>query len=279
MFAGVAAFHFKVQSISWLHDHFIALAFSAIVYSFLLAVYLYATSFMGKRVLADGGNTGSAIYDFFIGRELNPRLGAFDWKFFCELRPGLVGWAVLNAAFAVKQYELTGAVSPSMILVNLFQFYYVFDAMLNESSILTTMDITTDGFGFMLAFGDLAWVPFMYSLQCRYLVYHSPSLPVPALVGIFALHTLGLWIFRGANSQKDTFRSKPTDPSVAGLSYIQTEVGTRLLTAGWWGKSRHINYFGDWCMGVSWCLPCGASTSLVPVARVYTAVVEHCSPR
>jgi hypothetical protein len=34
------------------------------------------------------------------------------------------------------------------------------------------MDITTDGFGFMLAFGDLAWVPFTYSLQARVLVDH-----------------------------------------------------------------------------------------------------------
>lgn len=34
-----------------------------------------------------------------------------------------------------------------------------------HQAILTTMDITTDGFGFMLVFGDLAWVPFTYSLQ------------------------------------------------------------------------------------------------------------------
>lgn len=27
-----------------------------------------------------------------MGRELNPRTGKFDWKFFCELRPGLIGW-------------------------------------------------------------------------------------------------------------------------------------------------------------------------------------------
>lgn len=39
------------------------------------------------------GFTGNVLYDFFIGRELNPRLGAsFDIKEFCELRPGLVGW-------------------------------------------------------------------------------------------------------------------------------------------------------------------------------------------
>ena len=39
-------------------------------------------------MLAKGGDTGNAVYDFFIGRELNPRWGAFDWKSFCELRPG-----------------------------------------------------------------------------------------------------------------------------------------------------------------------------------------------
>merc|ERR1740115_662702 len=48
------------------------------------------------------------------------------------------------------------------MLVNLFQLTYVVDALWNEAAILTTMDITTDGFGFMLAFGDLAWVPFTY---------------------------------------------------------------------------------------------------------------------
>lgn len=32
------------------------------------------------------------------------------------------------------------------------------------------MDIVHDGFGFMLAFGDLAWVPFLYCLQPRYLL-------------------------------------------------------------------------------------------------------------
>ena len=45
------------------------------------------------------------------------------------------------------------------------QGFYVWDALYNEKSILTTMDITTDGFGYMLAFGDLAWVPFIYSFQ------------------------------------------------------------------------------------------------------------------
>ena len=41
----------------------------------------------------------------------------------------------------------------------------MWDALYMEKAILTTMDITTDGFGYMLAFGDLSWVPFIYSLQ------------------------------------------------------------------------------------------------------------------
>lgn len=43
------------------------------------------------------------------------------------------------------------------------------------------MDIVHDGFGFMLAFGDLTWVPFTYSLQANFLVVHPHSLgPVGA---------------------------------------------------------------------------------------------------
>lgn len=44
------------------------------------------------------------------------------------------------------------------------------DALWNEQAILSTMDITSDGFGYMLAFGDLAWVPFGFSTAARYLV-------------------------------------------------------------------------------------------------------------
>ena len=65
-----------------------------------------------------------------------------------------------------------------------------------EKAILTTMDITTDGFGYMLAFGDLAWVPFIYSLQARYLVDYDPHLSLPSLAFILTIHCVGFYIFR-----------------------------------------------------------------------------------
>lgn len=69
------------------------------------------------------------------------------------------------------------------------------------------MDITTDGFGFMLAVGDLAWVPFVYSLQPRFLVFRQKELGLAATAAIFAVNGLGYWIFRSANGQKNDFRN------------------------------------------------------------------------
>lgn len=51
------------------------------------------------------------------------------------------------------------------------------------------MDINFEGFGFMLAFGDIVWVPFLYSLQARYLVDHPVDLPLWATIGILVLQS------------------------------------------------------------------------------------------
>jgi len=245
----------------------------SIVFSFILSTYLYAKSFAPGALLAKGGNTGNVIYDYFIGRELNPRWGSFDWKCFCELRPGLIGWAVLNFGMAAKQYELHGHVSAPMALVCLFQGFYVWDSLMMERAILTTMDITTDGFGFMLAFGDLSWVPFIYSLQARYLVDHDPGLSALALAAITLLNFAGYTIFRMANSEKDAFRRDPKSPAVAHLKFINTKRGTRLLVSGWWGMARKINYTGDWMMGLAWCALTGCGTVVTYFYAIYFAVL------
>lgn len=57
---------------------------------------------------------------------------------------------------------------------------YVADSLWFEPAILTTMDITTEGFGFMLAFGDLVWVPFTYCLQPLYILHHPQVCMAPS---------------------------------------------------------------------------------------------------
>lgn len=112
------------------------------------------------------------------------------------------------------------------------------------------MDIVHEGFGYMLAFGNLVWVPFVYSLQAFYLVNHPNELSWPLALAIIALNSkrvslssgdllnvlvqshsvithvpvvkldfciaaVGYIIFRAANSQKNAFRRDPHDPKLA----------------------------------------------------------------
>ena len=169
-----------------------------------------------------------------MGRELNPSIGSFDIKTFNELRPGLILWMLLDISCACEQWcRLGGRITPSMALVVAFHSIYVVDALYNEvstfaissstarlscpdehpclplsaqSAIFTTMDVTTDGFGYMLSFGDLAWVPFTYSLQARYLAFHPTELSLPTLGAIVAMEAAGYYIFRTSNGEKNEFR-------------------------------------------------------------------------
>ena len=72
---------------------------------------------------------GNHIYDFFIGRELNPRVGPLDIKFFFEMRPGLIGWVVIDWIMVVKAFQDSGEFPPGLTLVTLFQTLYVADAL------------------------------------------------------------------------------------------------------------------------------------------------------
>lgn len=69
------------------------------------------------------------------------------------------------------------------------------------------MDITTDGFGFMLAIADFAFIPFTYSLQARYLVFTEVRWgPVKSGI-LFSMNLLGYYIFRVSNGEKNEFRN------------------------------------------------------------------------
>jgi protein-S-isoprenylcysteine O-methyltransferase Ste14 len=241
-----------ILSPSVLYDQFGPLLTTVNLFTFALALYLY---WLGKASPESERISGNVIYDFFMGTALNPRIGSFDLKLFCEARPGLIGWVLIDLSLAAKQYQLHHTVTVPMILVCAFHFLYVADYYFNEEAVLTTWDIKYENFGWMLCWGDLVWVPFTYTLQALYLVNHTHQLPLWGIVGIVALNLTGYLIFRRTNIQKHRFRKDPTRP-VWGRQpeYITTPRGV-LLVSGWWGIARHINYFGDLLMGLAWCLP------------------------
>lgn len=271
---GMAALHFTgLLPLTFLVDQIGALISVITIFSYVFSACMY---WLGKR--NDPRLSDSTIRNFFMGAGHNPRLSKdalFDFKLFCEARPGLILWVVLNAAFAAAQYEAHGFVSVAMILVNVFQLIYIADYFINEPAILTTMDIKHENFGFMLVFGDLAWVPLTYTLQAAYLVDHVHDLPWWVAALAVAMNLGGLYIFRAVNLQKHEFRSDPENAKIWGkpVEYIQTKHGSKLLVSGFWGLSRHFNYVGDLLMAASWSLPCLFGSLLPWFYPVYFAIL------
>ena len=125
-------------------------------------------------------------------------------------------------------------------------------------------------------FSHLAYPPcslLVPSLQARFLAGLPQQLSWPFAALCFAVAFAGFYVFRAANAQKDTFRNQPDDPSVSGLPFIRTKTGSRLLTGGWWGLSRHMNYLGDWLLAVGMSLPTGFVTPVTYFYPLYFAVL------
>jgi len=110
---------------TFINRNYIQILTSSMLIATALAIFVYVRSFAvtprnkDKRELAAGGHSGNLIYDYFIGRELNPTvtipgLGTVDIKSFMELRPGITGWIILDLAFMAKQYKSYGYVTDSM---------------------------------------------------------------------------------------------------------------------------------------------------------------------
>ncbi|MDF1568584.1 MAG: hypothetical protein RQ801_04715 [Spirochaetaceae bacterium] len=261
----------------WLHRRFMALALLITAASFPGALFLYV---YGKRTDPAPHLTGIPFCDFFLGAGHNPRIPprrGFDLKLFFEARPGLIGWVLLDLSFLMAEAERRGRPSLAMILVAVFQLWYVLDYFIHEEAILSTMDVVQEGFGWMLLFGDAVWVPFTYSIQGYYLLTHPVDLPVWAAVLIAAVNFTGYGIFRSVNLQKHRFRQDPHKP-VWGKPplVIETDRGMKLLASGFWGLSRHFNYVGDILMALAWGLPC-LFGSVVPYFYViyFTALLVH----
>lgn len=234
---------------------------------FALAIFVYVKAYRAPSYPEDRKFSASSFYDFFMGIELNPRMGALDLKLFFNGRPGIIAWTLINISFAAAQYAKYGVVTNSMWLVNLLQGLYVLYFFWKEAWYLKTIDIHHDHFGWMLAWGDAVWLPFMYTLQGLFLVFNPIELSTPYALFVLLFGLLGFYIFASANHQKDIFRQgdstlliwgkKPQSIACEYITQDGTIRTTKLLTSGWWGISRHMNYTGDLMLSLAYSLACG----------------------
>ena len=241
-------------SLAALYEHFGALFVAANLFAFAFSGWLY---WQGRR--ASGPVSGSAWRGYFCGVNAGPVWFGIDLKLF-SYRPSLIGLALLNASFAVVQWDLYGRLTLAMMLYQGFSFIYVLNYFQFEQGMVHTWDIISERFGWMLVWGDYVLVPFFYCLPCWWLV-HAPD-PVSPLAGagLVLLFLFGFWLFRGANQQKHRFKR---DPEARIWGRPAESLEGRLLISGFWGIGRHLNYTGEICLYLSFAL-CTGFVSWVP---------------
>jgi len=254
----------------------------------LVSTGLAAACYLGGRLSGRMNRaSGHVVHDFFMGVVLNPRIGRFDVKFFVELRPGIMLWFLLSVAMLVQQRAAHGLVTTAMLLVVFYHACYANACFKGEECVPMSMDIAYENFGWMLSFGNLVWVPFVYCLQAYYVLVISPADIAPGwAVVVLVLHLTGYWIFDTANSQKDYFRN--TGRALRGAfprlpwgrlrdpEALPTARGTPLLVGGWWGVARHMNYTGDLLMAWAWGLTCGFGSAIPYVYAIFlTLLLVH----
>jgi delta24(24(1))-sterol reductase len=117
-------------------DEFGPIMSVAIISGFLVSIVAYFSALYRG---AQHRMTGSFLYDFFMGAELNPRLfGWLDFKMFFEVRLPWYILLLLSLATAARQYEQFGYVSGEVGFLIMAHFLYANACSKGEGLITTT---------------------------------------------------------------------------------------------------------------------------------------------
>ncbi|OJJ50224.1 hypothetical protein ASPZODRAFT_110438 [Penicilliopsis zonata CBS 506.65] len=270
--AAALSLHFTgVFKLYTLIDEFGPIMSVAICSGFLVSVIAYVSA-VARGV--QHRMSGSLIYDFFMGAELNPRFfGWLDFKMFFEVR---IPWYILfllSLGTALKQIEDYGYVSGEVCFILLAHFLYANACAKGEELIITSWDMYYEKWGFMLIFWNLAGVPMSYCHCTLYLAAHHPSTYHwnPWALGLLVtLYLFAYWVWDTANSQKNYFRAqergvplnRKTFPQlpwkyVCNPQVIRTTTGDSILCSGWYGMARKVHYTCDLFFALSWGLITG----------------------
>ena len=211
----------------------------------------------------------AVLATFFLGRNWNPRVAGVDVKMLLYV----VGATLLNcnilSCVAYQRLNRSsslpggaaglGSSLSTAMQVYLFCFeWFLVEYLFFENVHLYTYDLFAEKVGFKLVWGCFVFYPCFYCIGAFEIAFADPTVDISPLVTTITLATffLGWTMTRGANLQKYYYRTDPARSRVMfGLIPQRVLPGTRLLTSGFWGVSRHLNYFGEILQAVALALP------------------------
>jgi delta14-sterol reductase len=156
--------------------------------------------------------------------------------------------------------------SQGVILYAFLFSFFVVEYLNFEEVHLYTYDFMAERVGFKLGWGCLVFYPFFYPVG----LWWAADLPSPGSsspwLALCALLFVSGWTFaRGANLQKFWFKRDPQAKAFGVLDPRPISGGGKhVLSGGFWGLSRHINYLGEILMATGLTLCLGYPLALAP---------------
>ena len=233
-----------------------------------LSACLLGLGFTALVVLSAPAGSGSILKALYLGRRDNPqwRGGRVDAKMYLYLI-GAVMLELNVLSFAAHHVTLYPTdPSPGVFLYAALFTFFLAEYLFFERVHLFTYDFIAEKVGFKLGWGCFVFYPYFYGVGLWALAdAPNPNASWHSLV-LAALVFLSGWaLSRGANLQKYWFKR---DPSRAVFGLLRPSAieggGHRLLVSGFWGLSRHVNYFGEVLMAVGLTLALGRLDSPWP---------------
>jgi len=239
--------------------NFIPILMTFNIFGLLFVAYLYFNGkddYYGKE--EDDVKGYSGLFKFYRGLKFHPRIGGVDVKQWTNCRFGMIYWQVIILIFAFFSYY-SGGFNVAMWVTVILQTIYIAKFFWWETGYFNTLDITLDRAGYYICWGCLVFVPAFYTFTCYYLANNPANISNWVGILILLLGVWFIWMNYKVDAEKEMFKAdngckiwgKPAEYMEVEYEKDGEKKKGKLLTSGWWGKSRHMNYTYE--IGLSGC--------------------------
>ncbi|XP_046985902.1 delta(14)-sterol reductase LBR-like [Schistocerca americana] len=178
-------------------------AVSAMLVGIVFSLILYRRG--GKlpiSYLNPYGSKGFMWYDFWMGREVTPRIGKFNVKLILH-RFSIIIVIALNMLIAIKAYlqgveeEILRSVIISTILQSLYSLHFIF----HEDLYLYSFLAISEGVGYMIAVGLMTF-PFILTFTTKAILDYRLKASLTEMYIVLCSYTIGQILLQSSSHRK-----------------------------------------------------------------------------
>ena len=264
LFLSFSSYGLNLFPATILIDLYQELITTLVCFGLIFCVFLYIKGIIYPSTV-ECELSGNAIFDFYWGTELYPRIKGWDVKVFTNCRFGMMLWQLMILSGLAYQQEKFGEVTYAYMATAIIQTQYLFKFYIWEKAYTKSMDIAFDRAGFYICWGCIAFVAVGFNTPTVYLAMNKVEISNLYCIGCVLMGILFTWLTYWANMQKEIVRETEGKCLVFGkkaeIIWAKYTVGGTeekqniLLLNGFWGWARHFHCSLELLASLAWTLP------------------------